>query len=338
MLKAIITGIYGQDGSYLCELLLSKGYRVYGVCKNNILKKNIDCSFFEHSNFSIVECDISVYEDVYFLINEIKPDEIYNFAAYSFVADSDNNPLLLHKVTASAPINFAEAIRCGNKKIKLFQASSSEIFGDSYVSPQTENVALLPRNAYGIAKAYAHQMLQQYRDSHGLYIVIGILYNHESPLRDSKFVTRKITSTVANIFLGKNEVLELGNLDSVRDWGYAKEYVEGIWLSMQLNKSNSFILSTGKETSVRDFVNLSFNSVGISIYWKGDGINEVGCNSVGKVLVKVNNAYYRHNEKLSLIGDPSKAKQMLGWSAKTTLKELCELMVNYDIDLLSKVD
>lgn len=336
MLKAIVTGVNGQDGTYLCQLLLSKGYRVYGVRKSDSIKTERQNLFAEHPNFSFFDCNISIYEDVYSLLIDIVPDEVYNFAAYSFVADSDNNPLLLHNVTASAPVNFAEAIRSGNRKIKLFQASSSEVFGDSYISPQNESVSFLPRNAYGIAKAYAHQMLQQYRDAHGLYIVTGILYNHESPLRDSKFVTRKITSTVAKIFLGESAVLELGNLDAVRDWGYAKEYVEGVWLSMQASESNSYIFSTGKENSVRDFVTLSFNAVGIEIFWKGEGINEVGCDHEGKVLVSVNKAFFRQKEKVSLIGDPSKAESLLNWSSSTTLNELCKLMVSYDVGLLSK--
>ncbi|BAJ01448.1 GDP-mannose 4,6-dehydratase [Shewanella violacea] len=333
MLKALITGINGQDGAYLCKLLLSKGYKVYGIGKGNA--KSVSrlklLNVHEHPNLVLLSCDISHYELIRQLLAEIEPDEIYNFAAYSFVADSHNNPLLLHMVTASTPIFFAEAIRSLRLKSKFFQASSSEIFGDSYESPQTEKTLLQPRNPYGLAKSYAHQMLDTYRSLHSMFIVTGILYNHESPLRDNRFVTRKITSTVAEIAKGNETILEIGNLDSVRDWGFAEEYVFGIWSAMQHKISDEYIFSTGIESSVRDFITLSFSSTGVRVYWRGEGINEVGVDENEKLLVRVNKDFYREKEKTNLIGDSSKAKNKLGWQSTVTLQELCKLMVDFDL-------
>ncbi|MFA0542214.1 GDP-mannose 4,6-dehydratase [Vibrio sp. 10N.222.52.B7] len=329
---AVVTGAFGQDGTYLCNLLLSKGYKVFGLANNCIPRNELHEASILDPNFSILKCDIGNYDDVLNLIKKTSPDEVYNFAAYSFVADSDNNSFLLHKITASAPINFAEAIRCVDKSIKLFQASSSEVFGGSNVSPQRENTLQVPRNSYGIAKSYAHKMLEQYREHHGLFIVIGILYNHESPLRDKKFVTRKITSIIADIARGKPVTLELGNLDAVRDWGYAKEYVMGFWRSMQLEKSETFVFSTGVQSTVRDFVSSSFLSIGIKVFWKGSGTDEVGFDEKGNILVTVNDVFYRENEKVPLIGDASKASDLIGWKANFELSRLCDLMVQYDLN------
>ncbi|EHH1111341.1 GDP-mannose 4,6-dehydratase [Vibrio parahaemolyticus] len=329
---AIVTGAFGQDGTYLCDLLLSKGYKVYGIANNCTPKNELHESFIANPNFSILQYDIGNYDDVLKLIKVTSPDEIYNFAAYSFVADSDDNSFLLHKITASAPVNFAEAIRCVDKRIKFFQASSSEVFGGSNVSPQKESTMHAPRNSYGIAKSYAHKMLEQYREHYDLFIVIGILYNHESPLRDKKFVTRKITSTIANIAKGEQVVLELGNLNAVRDWGYAKEYVQGFWRSMQLKKSETFIFSTGIKSTVREFVSSSFASIDINIHWKGCGTEEVGCDDDGNVLVTVNDIFYRENEKVLLIGDASKASDLIDWKAEVELSQLCNLMVQNDLD------
>ena len=334
MLKALITGINGQDGAYLCKLLLSKGYKVYGIGKSKASSisrlKLLDLQ--DDPNLALVECDISQYALIRQLLADIEPDEIYNFAAYSFVADSHNNPLLLHMVTASTPIFFAEAIRDLGLESKFFQASSSEMFGDSYESPQNEKTLLQPRNAYGLAKSYAHQMLDTYRTLHQMFIVTGILYNHESPLRDSRFVTRKITSTVAQIAKGSQSILEIGNLDSIRDWGFAEEYVFGIWSAMQYKNCDQYVFATGIESSVRDFVTLSFSSVGIKIFWRGKGINEVGLDENDNVLVRVNENFYRQKEKTNLIGDSSKARTQLGWRSTVTLKDLCKMMVDFDLN------
>lgn len=333
MVKALITGINGQDGAYLCKLLLSKGYKVYGIgkSKTSSISRLKLLGLQDNPNLVLLDCDISQYEMIRELLAEIEPDEVYNFAAYSFVADSHNNPLLLHMVTASTPIFFAEAIRVLGLKSKFFQASSSEIFGDSYESPQTEKTILQPRNPYGLAKSYAHQMLDTYRALHSMFIVTGILYNHESPLRDNRFVTKKITSTVAKIAKGEETILEIGNLDSVRDWGFAEEYVYGIWSAMQYKQSDEYIFSTGIENTVRDFITLSFNSIGISVNWIGKGVNEVGVDENEKLLVRVNKNFYREKEKTNLIGNPSKAKSNLGWKSKVTLQELCKLMVDFDL-------
>lgn len=338
MRKAIITGINGQDGAYLCRLLLAKNYRVYGIVKSSerTLERLISLNIIQHENLSIINCDVSDYESVNHLLKKIEPDEIYNLAAYSFVADSYNNMFLLHSVTASAPLNIVESIRSLELDCKIFQASSSEIFGHASVSPQNENTEFNPRNPYGVAKLYAHQMLEMYRKLYGLPIVIGILYNHESPLRSECFVTRKITSTVAAIFNGRDCVLELGNLDALRDWGDAEEYVLGIWRSMQHSTSDTYIFATGKEYSVRDFVSYSFASIGISIIWNGVGLNEVGCDKSGRVLVKVNEEFYRATEKVVLVGDADKAYKVLSWKANKPLNAICEKMVAYD--LLTKHD
>ena len=331
MLKALITGINGQDGAYMCKLLLSKGYMVYGIGRGRIVSRLELLNLKNHPNLALLNCDISNYHSISELLAKIEPDEIYNLAAHSYVADSHDNLLSLHTVTASTPIFFAEAIRSLGLKSKLFQASSSEVFGDSYESPQTEKTLLQPRNPYGFAKSYAHQMLAKYRSLHSMFIVTGILYNHESPLRDNRFVTKKITSTVAEIANGNETVLEIGNLDSVRDWGFADEYVFGIWSAMQQKQSDEYIFSTGIESSVRDFISLSFSSAGIKVYWRGEGTNEVGVDENEKLLVIVNNDFYREKEKTNLIGDSSKAKNKLGWQNTVTLQELCRLMVEFEL-------
>jgi GDPmannose 4,6-dehydratase len=334
MLKALITGITGQDGAYLAKLLLEKGYSVYGIHKKGTLNfgRLKELLLLENPNLYLFDCDISEFNCVRDLVKKLNPDEIYNLAAYSFVADSHQDPLLLHKVTASAPINFIEVIRITNTKIKLFQASSSEIFGDTYITPQNENVLLNPRNPYGMAKAYAHKMLESYRLQHNIFVVIGILYNHESPLRDVRFVTRKITYTVAKIFTGKDCVLEIGNLNAIRDWGYAPDYVDGIWESMQHKEPNTYVFATGRETSVRDFISMSFQSININVLWRGTGVNECGYDIHGRVIVRVSEKYYREDESVKLIGDASKAYDLLNWKPTLVLEELCKLMVNNDID------
>jgi GDPmannose 4,6-dehydratase len=334
MLKALITGVNGQDGSYLCKLLLAKGYKVYGIGKGNAssISRLKTLKLHEHPKLELLNCDISNYESIKAVLAETEPEEIYNFAAYSYVADSHDNPLLLHMVTASTPIFFAEAIRSLGLKSKFFQASSSEMFGDSYESPQTEKTLLQPRNPYGLAKSYAHQMLATYRSLHSMFIVTGILYNHESPLRDDRFVTKKITSIVAEIAKGEQTILEIGNLDSIRDWGFAEEYVFGIWSAMQYKVSDEYIFATGIESSVRDFITQSFSSTGIKVFWKGSGISEVGVDENEKLLVRVNKDYYREKEKTNLIGDSSKAQKKLGWRSTVTLQELCKRMVDFDLD------
>lgn len=335
MKKAIITGITGQDGAYLAEFLLLKGYEVYGGFRRTssvnfwrIEELGID----SHNNLHLVEMDITDLSNIIKLISKIKPDEIYNLAAQSFVGVSFEQPLATANITGLGAANLLEAIRIIDPAIKYYQASTSEMFGKVQEIPQTENTPFYPRSPYGIAKLYAHWMTINYRESYGIFASSGILFNHESPLRGKEFVTRKITDSVAKIKLGQLDVLELGNLDAKRDWGYAKEYVEGMYLMLQAKEPDTFVLSTNRTETVRDFVSMSFKAADITIHWEGDGTNEIGKDSKsGKTLVKVNPTFFRPAEVELLIGDAKKAKDTLGWEAKTSLEDLCAMMVSQDL-------
>lgn len=335
MNKALVTGITGQDGAYLAELLLSKGYTVYGGFRrtSSVNFWRIDTlGITNHPNLHLVELDITDLSNVIKLVTQVKPDEIYNLAAQSFVGVSFEQPLATANITGLGAVNLLEAIRIINPKIKFYQASTSEMFGKVQEIPQTETTPLYPRSPYGIAKLYAHWMTINYRESYGIFASSGILFNHESPLRGLEFVTRKITDGVAKIKLGKMETLELGNLDAKRDWGYAKEYVEGMYLMLQAKEPDTFVLSTNRTETVRDFVTMSFKAVDINIRWEGTEINEIGIDtSSGKILVKVNPTFFRPAEVELLIGNAEKAKTILGWEAKTSLEELCLMMVKEDL-------
>lgn len=336
MKKAIITGITGQDAAYLAELLLDKGYKVYGTYRRTsstnfwrIEELGID----QHPNLTLLEYDLIDLSSAYRIISEIEPDEIYNLAAQSFVGVSFTQPIATAQITGIGAMNLLEAIRTINPKIKFYQASTSEMFGKVHAIPQNEETPFHPRSPYGVAKVFAHWATLNYQESYNLFATSGILFNHESPLRGKEFVTRKITDAVAKIHLGKQELIELGNMDAKRDWGYAKEYVDGMYRMLQINEPGTFVLATNKTQTVRDFVSLAFRAIDMDIEWKGKEENEIGIDSKsGKTLIKVNPIYYRPAEVDLLIGDATKANEKLNWRPKTTLKELCDMMVIKDIE------
>ena len=335
MKTAVITGITGQDAAYLAELLLDKGYKVYGTYRRTssvnfwrIEEVGID----KNPNLHLMEYDLTDLGSSIRLMQECQPDEVYNLAAQSFVGVSFDQPITTAEITGLGPVNLLEAIRIVNPKIRFYQASTSEMFGEVQAVPQLETTPFYPRSPYGVAKLYAHWMTINYRESYGIFGCSGILFNHESPLRGKEFVTRKITDSIARIKLGLQEVLELGNMDAKRDWGFAKDYVEGMYLMMQAEKPDTFVLATNRTETVRDFVTMSCKAAGIDIEWKGTEENEVAIDkATGKQIVRVNPQFYRPAEVELLIGDPAKAQEVLGWQSTTTLEELCKMMVDADI-------
>ena len=334
MKKAIITGVGGQDGAYLARYLIDLGYEVYGGYRRavspNFWRLN-ELGLLNEPNFHLVEFELTDPFNILSAVNEIRPEEIYNLAAQSFVGVSFKEPFHTASATGIGALNILEAIKTVDKSIKFYQASTSEMFGKVQAVPQSETTPFYPRSPYGVAKLYAHFITVNYQESYDIFASSGILFNHESPLRGLEFVTRKITNTAAKIALKKAKTLELGNLDAKRDWGYAKEYVEGMHAMLQAPTPDTFVLATGVTTTVRDFVKLSFEALDIGIKFEGEGINEVGLNDKGDVIVKINPAFFRPAEVDLLIGDASKAKQKLGWSAKTDLKGLCDMMIKADL-------
>ncbi|MEP2977906.1 MAG: GDP-mannose 4,6-dehydratase [Lentilitoribacter sp.] len=336
MKTALITGITGQDGAYLSQLLLGKGYRVYGTYRRaastNFWRVN-ELGIQDHENLHLVEYDLTDLSATIRLLEKTTPDEIYNLAAQSFVGVSFDQPITTTEITGVGVLHMLEAIRIVNSRIRFYQASTSEMYGKIQQTPQTEITPFYPRSPYGVAKLYAHWMTINYRESYDIFGTSGILFNHESPLRGQEFVTRKITNSIARIKLGMQDVLELGNLEAKRDWGYAKDYVEGMYLMLQVDEPDSFVLATNRTESVRDFVNMSCKAAGIDIEWQGVNENEVAVNTdTGKMIVKINPNFYRPAEVELLIGDASKAEKILGWKAKTTLEELCNMMVTADME------
>ncbi|WP_178861474.1 GDP-mannose 4,6-dehydratase [Thiomicrorhabdus cannonii] len=333
--KAIITGITGQDGAYLAQLLLEKGYQVFGTYRRTSsvnFWRIEDLEIALHPNLKLVEFDLTDQANAIRLVAQIQPDEIYNLAAQSFVGVSFEQPLATAHITGLGCVHLLEAIRIVNPKIRFYQASTSEMFGLVQQVPQTEATPFYPRSPYGVAKLYAHWMCVNYRESYGMFASSGILFNHESPLRGKEFVTRKITDAVAKIYLGQLDCLELGNLDAKRDWGFAKEYVEGMWRMLQAEQSDTYVLATNRTETVRDFVRLAFKAVNIELEFSGQGENEIAKDQVtGKILVRVNPRFYRPAEVDLLIGNPQKALEQLGWQPKTTLEQLCTMMVQADI-------
>ncbi|HEX8957676.1 MAG TPA: GDP-mannose 4,6-dehydratase [Burkholderiaceae bacterium] len=332
---AIITGITGQDGAYLAELLLKKGYTVYGTYRRTssvnfwrIEELGID----KDSNLHLVEYDLTDLSASIRLLQTTGATEVYNLAAQSFVGVSFDQPITTAEITGVGAVNMLEAIRLTNPKIRFYQASTSEMFGKVQAIPQVESTPFYPRSPYGVAKLYAHWMTINYRESYGIFGCSGILFNHESPLRGREFVTRKITDSVAKIRLGRQDVLELGNMDARRDWGFAREYVEGMWRMLQADEPDTFVLATGRSETVRDFVGMAFKAVGIHLSWKGRGEEEIGIDDAsGKTLVRVNPKFYRPAEVEQLIGDAAHARAKLGWKAETTLEQLCDMMVQADL-------
>jgi GDPmannose 4,6-dehydratase len=333
--RALITGITGQDGAYLAQLLLEKGYHVTGTFRRSSsvnFWRIEELGIEKHPNLALVEYDLTDLSSSIRLIENARPDEVYNLAAQSFVGVSFEQPVTTASITGLGAVNLLEAIRIVNPKARFYQASTSEMFGKVQAVPQVEDTPFYPRSPYGVAKLYAHWMTVNYRESYGIFGSSGILFNHESPLRGREFVTRKITDSVAKIVLNKLDVLELGNLDAKRDWGYAKEYVEGMWRILQADEPDTFVLATNRTETVRDFVTMAFKGAGIAIEFSGEGENEVGhCARTGKALVRVSPKFYRPAEVDLLIGDPAKARRVLGWEPKTTLEELCQMMVDADL-------
>ncbi len=347
MKKALITGITGQDGAYLAELLLSKGYEVHGVKRRS---SSFNTSRIDHLYEDPHKKDVKLHlhygdltdsTNLIRLVQEIRPDEIYNLGAMSHVHVSFDSPEYTANTDAIGTLRLLEAIRiCGlEKTCRFYQASTSELYGLVQETPQKETTPFYPRSPYAVAKMYAYWITINYREAYGIYACNGILFNHESPIRGETFVTRKITMAAAAISLGKQDCLYLGNLDAKRDWGYAKEYVEGMWLMLQQDEADDFVLATGKTIPVREFVEMSFKHAGIAIEWQGEQgtINELGINkATGKTIIKVDPEYFRPTEVELLVGDPSKAKEKLDWEPKTTIEELSKLMIDSDLKELNR--
>ena len=335
MKVAIITGITGQDGAYLAELLLKKGYLVYGTYRRTSsvdFWRIAELGVENHPNLKLVEFDLTDLGSVLRLVQSSQATEIYNLAAQSFVGVSFDQPITTAKITGIGAVNLLEAIRVVNPAIRFYQASTSEMFGKVQAIPQDENTPFYPRSPYGVAKLYAHWMTINYRESYGIFATSGILFNHESPLRGLEFVTRKITDAVARIHLGQLDVLELGNMDAKRDWGYAKDYVDGMWRMLQAEQPDTYVLATERTETVRDFVTMAAKAAGMPLEWQGSAENETARDTrTGKVVVRVNPRFYRPAEVELLIGSPKKAQAELGWTATTTLEQLCAMMVEADV-------
>lgn len=335
MKKAIITGVTGQDGAYLTQLLLEKGYQVYGTYRRTSAVnfwRIEELGVQSHPNLHLVEYDLTDLGSTINLLQKVEPDEIYNLAAQSFVGVSFDQPNTTAQITGVGALHLLEAIRLLNPKVRFYQASTSEMFGKVQAIPQAEDTPFYPRSPYGVAKLYAHWMTVNYRESYDIFGASGILFNHESPLRGREFVTRKITDSVAKIKLNKLDCLELGNIDAKRDWGFAKEYVEGMWRILQADHPDTFVLATNRTETVRDFVTMAFKGAGIQVEFQGTAENETAIDiATGKTVMRINPKYYRPAEVELLIGNPAKAMAKLGWQAHTTLEMLCQMMVEADI-------
>lgn len=340
--RAIITGITGQDGAYLVQILLEKGYEVFGTYRRTSSSSFWRLGYLgvkDHPNLHLVEHDLTDLSSNIRLLQKTKPHELYNLAAQSHVGTSFDQPLATADISGLGAVNLLEAIRIVDPSVRYYQASTSEMFGKVQSIPQNEDTPFYPRSPYGAAKLYAHWMTINYRESYDIFATSGILFNHESPLRGEEFVTRKITQAVARISLDKQDVLELGNLDAKRDWGYAKEYAEGMWRMMQADEPDTFVLATGRTESVRHFVEMAFKAVDMAIEWRGSEENEIGLLAgTERVLVRVNPEFYRPAEVDLLIGDSSRARKQLGWEPTTTLEELCKLMVDADVKRQQQIE
>lgn len=334
-LNAIITGVTGQDGAYLAQLLLEKGYAVYGTFRRtssvNFWRME-ELGIQNHPNLHLVEYDLTDLGSSISLVQKVQPDEIYNLAAQSFVGVSFDQPSTTAQITGIGALHLLEAIRLVNPKIRFYQASTSEMFGKVQAIPQVEETPFYPRSPYGVAKLYAHWMTVNYRESYDIFGSSGILFNHESPLRGREFVTRKITDSVAKIKLGKLDVMELGNLDAKRDWGFAKEYVDAMWRMLQVDEPDTFVVATNRTETVRDFVRMAFKAAGIAVDFRGAAEQETAVDAAtGKTVMRINPKFYRPAEVELLIGNPAKAKAKLGWAPNTTLEQLCQMMVEADL-------
>ncbi len=343
MKTALITGVTGQDGSYLARLLLEKGYRVFGIKRrsSSLNTQRVDDIYEDihvpHARFTLVYGDMTDATNLIRVVQDTQPDEIYNLAAQSHVQVSFETPEYTANADALGTLRLLEAIRILKleNKTRFYQASTSELYGKVQETPQRETTPFYPRSPYAAAKLYAYWIVVNYREAYGLHASNGILFNHESPVRGETFVTRKITRAVAAIHQGLQDRVWLGNLDAKRDWGHARDYVEGMWLMLQQDHPDDYVLATGRTHSVREFVEMAFREVDTAIRWDGTGVGEKGlCAKTGKVLVEVDPRYFRPTEVDLLLGDPSKAKAKLGWTAKTSLEDMVREMVRSDVELL----
>ncbi len=336
MKKALITGVTGQDGAYLANFLLEKGYKVFGTRRRSSSSNTWRLDYLgvlNNPNFDLVVSDVTDLGDNIRLLERCLPDEVYNLAAQSFVGTSFFQPKLTAGITGLGALTILEAIRIVNKKIKFYQASSSEMFGKVQETPQSEKTYFYPRSPYAVAKLFAHWSTINYRESFDMFTACGILFNHESPLRGEEFVTKKITKGLTNIKKGKQKVLYLGNLYAKRDWGHARDYVKAMWLMLQSNKPDDYVISTGRTETIKTFVNLSCQNLGFKTKWQGRGLDEQCINTEnGNILVKIKEEFFRPNEVDLLIGDSSKAKLKLDWQITSTLEELCQEMVDFDFE------
>lgn len=330
--KALITGIRGQDGAYLAKHLLDKGYQVIGCDRRRVDLNNWRLKHLGIENdVEYIYMDLLDEGSIFRTIQRSQPDELYNLAAQSFVGISFDQPLLTTQVDAIGVLRILEALRMQKPDCRFYQASTSEMFGEVRETPQTEMTPLNPRSPYGVAKVYGHFITKNYRDSFDMYACSGILFNHESPLRGIEFVTKKITNTIARIKYGLAEKVTLGNIDAKRDWGFAKDYTYGMYLMLQQDEPDDYVLATGQTFSVREFVEIAFKKIDVDIVWEGEGLNEIGKDKTsGKTYVEISEKFYRPAEVDLLLGDPTKAKEKLGWEAETGFEELIDIMMNYD--------
>ncbi len=336
MKKALITGVTGQDGSYLSELLLEKGYEVYGLMRR---KSVVDYGNVEHLKDKIhfIYADMTDLPSLIHAMKISQADEVYNLAAQSFVGTSWEQPLATADIDALGVTNMLEAIRTIKPEARFYQASTSEMFGKVQEMPQTEKTPFYPRSPYGVAKVYGHWITKNYRESYDMYACSGILFNHESERRGLEFVTRKITDAVARIKLGVQDCLELGSMDAKRDWGHSKDYVKAMWLMLQQEQADDYVIATNETRTVREFVETAFSHVDISLEWKGNGVDEIGIDKVtGKTIVRVNPKFFRPAEVEVLLGNPEKAEKALGWEREISFSELVKRMIDNDMKLVQK--
>ncbi|MBR6106868.1 MAG: GDP-mannose 4,6-dehydratase [Oscillospiraceae bacterium] len=336
MKKALITGITGQDGSYLAELLLEKGYEVWGIMRR---KSSADYGNAAHLRGQVrfIYADVTDLVSLIAAMRTSQADEVYNLAAQSFVATSWEQPVATSEINAIGVTNMLEAIRTVKPSAKFYQASTSEMFGKVQAIPQNEHTPFYPRSPYGVAKLYGHWITKNYRESFGLFACCGILFNHESERRGYEFVTRKITDAAARISLGMQDCVELGNLDAKRDWGHSADYVRAMWLMLQQEKPDDYVIASGETRSVREFAECAFRAAGMELTWQGDGMHTIGIDEVsGRTVVRVNPAFYRPAEVELLLGDPTKAERELGWKREIGFDELVTRMVQHDLALVKQ--
>lgn len=336
MKKALITGVTGQDGSYLAELLLEKGYEVYGIMRR---KSVVDYGNVEHikDKIKFIYADMTDLVSLIHAMQISQADEVYNLAAQSFVGTSWEQPVATADIDGIGVTNMLEAIRTIKPEARFYQASTSEMFGKVQEMPQTERTPFYPRSPYGVAKVYGHWITKNYRESYNMYACSGILFNHESERRGKEFVTRKITDAVARIKQGVQDHLELGSMDAKRDWGHSKDYVKAMWLMLQQEEADDYVIATNETRTVREFVEAAFSSVDMQIEWQGEGINEVGIDKeTGKKVVVVNPKFFRPAEVEVLLGNPEKAEKALGWEREISFHQLVERMVKHDMELVAK--